>query len=94
MWGRASSWLPGGHHPGEGRVCSTVVGVAALSAGFGQAPLPSSACHVPKEGTAEGSEAHAITEDQCKPVQMSTVLPKLTSLSHFVPDLVPGSGVG
>lgn len=85
-----SLWSP----PWRGQGLHHGVGEAALSAGFGQAPLPSGAGRAPKEGTAEGSEAHAVTEDQCKPLQTSAVLPTLTSLSHFLPDLVPGGGVG
>ena len=85
-----SLWSP----PWGGQGLRHGVGAAAPSSGFGQVPLPSRAGRAPKEGTAEGSEAHAITEDQCRPIQTSAVLPVLTSLSHLLPDLVPGGGVG
>lgn len=85
-----SLWSP----PWRGQGLRHGVGVAAPSAGFGQVPLPSGAGRAPKEGTAEGSEAHAVMEEPCRPVQTSAVLPTLTSLSRFLPDLVPGGGVG
>ena len=85
-----SLWSP----PWRGQGLRHGVGAAAPSAGLDQVPLPSRAGRAPKEGTAEGSEAHAITEDQCRPVQTSAVLPMLTSLAHFLPDLAPGDGVG
>ena len=79
-------------------VCSPVVGVEALRAGFYQAPLLLSVCPAPKEVIAEESEACVVTEDLCdacvgfhSPTQKQ---PKLVSLSLlFVTDLVPGYGV-
>ena len=61
MLGRFSSLLHGCHNPLRGRVCSLAAGVEALRVWFGKIPLPLSVSSVPKEVSAEVSEAHVIT---------------------------------
>ena len=63
MLGRASSVLCGCHSAVRSGVCSPVVGVEALRVRFHKAPLPLSACSVPKEVITEASEACVVTEN-------------------------------
>ena len=81
------SLLCGCHSSFRGRVCSPVVGVEALRFGFNQSPLPLSMCLFPKEGIAETSEAHVVTE-LLRTVYVdihhsSQKWPKVASLSLF-----------
>ena len=55
--------LCGCHSPVGGRVCSPVVGVAALRVGFNQALLPLSGCPAPGEVINEARESRVVTED-------------------------------
>ena len=73
-------------------VCA-LVGGEALRVRFNEAPLPLSACSVPKEMSAEAREARMVTANVCTTSQASKILfrssPCCIPFSVvFVPDLV------
>ena len=80
-WDFSVPWLL---WPCPGGLFSQAVGVEALRFGLDQFLFPFIACPVPKEGIAEASASHALTEDQCATcvgVSSSTqAQPKITSL--------------
>ena len=74
----------------EAEVCSPVVGVEALSVGFNKALLSLSACSVPKEVSAEASEARVVTVNLCTS-HASMVLPRSSpKLCPFLHCVRPG----
>lgn len=82
----------GCHSPDSGRVCSPVVEVETLRVRFNKGPLCLSVCSVPKEVSAEASDAHVVTVNLCRYPQFcpEAAQGRIPFPTVFIPDLVLG----